>query len=68
MTPQDRPTPPDTDPHGTAVYIASLAEELARLAKRHDLNMLAYILEMARLEADQISQRWSLPTDLPPRP
>jgi len=42
-----------------ALYIASLAEELARLAKRHDLGALAYILDMARLEADQISKRWA---------
>jgi len=56
---------PDT--RGTAVYIASLAEELARLAKRNNLDMLAYILEMARLEADQISRRWSAP-ESPSRP
>jgi hypothetical protein len=42
-----------------ALYIASLADELARLAKSHDLDALAYILDMARLEADQISKRWS---------
>jgi hypothetical protein len=56
------------DIHGTAVYIASLAEELAVLAKRNDLDMLAYILEMARLEADQISRRCSAPPESPPRP
>ena len=42
-----------------ALYIASFAEELARLAKSHDLDTLAYILDMARLEADQIAKRWS---------
>ena len=35
-----------------------MAEELARLAKSHNLEALAYILDMARLEADQISKRW----------
>lgn len=40
-----------------ALYIAALAAELSRLAKRHDLETLAYILDMARLEANQISQR-----------
>jgi hypothetical protein len=40
-----------------ALYIASLADELARLAKSHDLETLAYILDMARMEADQISKR-----------
>jgi hypothetical protein len=33
-------------------------EDLARLAKCHDPDTLAYILDMARLEADQISTRW----------
>jgi hypothetical protein len=42
-----------------ALYIASLAHELARLARRHDLEALAYILDMARLEADQVSKRWN---------
>ena len=36
-----------------ALYIASIADELARLATRHDLDALAYILNMARLEADR---------------
>lgn len=39
-----------------AVYIASLAEELAQLAKTHRLDVLAYLLTLARLEADQISK------------
>ena len=47
-------------PGGTAgaaaAYIASLSEELAHLARRHGLNPLGYILEMARLEADQIAR------------
>ena len=47
-----------SETRGAALYIASLAEELARLAKRHDLEALAYILDMARLEADQVSKRW----------
>jgi len=53
---ENRGTPLETS--GAALYIASLAEELARLAKSHDLDALAYILEMARLEAHQISKRW----------
>ena len=42
-----------------ALYIGSIAEELARLAKNHDFDALAYILDMARLEADQVSKRFS---------
>jgi len=37
-----------------AAYIASLTEELARLARRHGLTPLSHILDMARLEADQV--------------
>jgi len=40
-----------------AHYIASLTEELVELAKSYELEALAYILDMARLEADQISKR-----------
>jgi hypothetical protein len=39
-------------PKGAAHYIASLAEELAELARRNGLETLSYILEMARIEAD----------------
>ena len=41
-------------PTDAAVYIATLAEELAQIARHHGLESLSYILEMARLEADQI--------------
>ena len=43
-------------PGHVATYIASIAEELAQLAKRNGLDPLAYILDMARLEADQVSK------------
>ena len=42
-----------------ALYISSIAEELAQLAKSHQLEALAYILDMARLEADEASKRWT---------
>jgi len=41
-------------PDGAAHYIAALTQELAQLARRNGLDTLSYILEMARLEADQI--------------
>ena len=50
-----------------AHYIASLAQELAELAKSHEMETLAYILDMARLEADEASKcssdrdRWARP-------
>jgi hypothetical protein len=39
-----------------ATYIASMSDELAKLARRNGLDTLSYILEMARLEADQIAK------------
>jgi hypothetical protein len=50
-----RTDPPD--PQEAARYIASMAEELAQLAKSHNLESLAHILDMDRLEADQISRQ-----------
>jgi hypothetical protein len=35
-----------------AAYISEAVAELAILATRHDLPLLAYILDMARLEAE----------------
>jgi hypothetical protein len=48
----DRPQ----SPRSTAVYIGRMSGELARLARRHRLEPLAYLLDMARLEADQIAK------------
>ena len=57
MTPENGHQPEASSTPDTALYIASMADELARLAKSHNLEALAYILDMARLEADQISKR-----------
>ena len=40
----------------TARYIASIADELALLARRDGLDTLSYLLEMARLEADHAAK------------
>ncbi len=58
MTPENGHQPEASDTPDTALYIASIADELARIAKSHNLEALAYILDMARLEADQIAKRW----------
>lgn len=34
-----------------AAYVAELGADLAQIARKHRLDMLAYLLEMARLEA-----------------
>jgi hypothetical protein len=37
--------------------LASLTQELAEIARRNGLDTLSHILEMARLEADQLIKR-----------
>jgi hypothetical protein len=43
-------------PDSAAHYIAAIAGELAKIAKRNGLDTLSTILEMARLEADQVTR------------
>lgn len=43
-------------PDGAAHYIAALTHELAQIARRNGLDTLSFILEMARLEADEITR------------
>ncbi|HEY4775399.1 MAG TPA: hypothetical protein VIH40_11325 [Xanthobacteraceae bacterium] len=40
-----------------AAYVAELSSDLARLARRHGLDTLSFILEMARLEAETAAQQ-----------
>lgn len=42
-------------PRSAALYIGRMSAELVDLARRHRLEPLAYILEMARIEADQVA-------------
>jgi len=49
---RDEPSP--RSPTDAAIYIATLAGELAQMARGHGFESLSYILEMARLEADQV--------------
>jgi hypothetical protein len=43
-------------PRAVAHYIAALTGELARLARGHRMDGLAYILDMAQMEAEQIAK------------
>jgi len=49
-------SPSPETPTAAALYIAMMAEELAQMARQHGLDSLCYILEMARLEADQVAK------------
>jgi hypothetical protein len=44
------------DRAATADYIAELSTELANLARQHGLDALGYILDMARLEAENATR------------
>ena len=44
------------DRTAAAKYVAELSAELANLARRHGLDALGYILDMARLEAENASR------------
>jgi hypothetical protein len=39
-----------------AAYVAKLTADLASIARRHGLDALGYILEMARLEAENATR------------
>jgi hypothetical protein len=43
---------PAEDRAAAASYIADLAGSLAQMARRHRLNTLGYLLDMAKLEAE----------------
>lgn len=42
--------------HDTAAYIRDLADELAKQARKDQLTLLAFLLEMARHEAERCEQ------------
>lgn len=48
--------------HDVAEYIADLTAQLARLARSKDLELIAYLLEMARLEAATTARRLAVPS------
>jgi hypothetical protein len=49
-----------TEPQKVAAYIAAMAAELATLAKSQRLDALGRILDMARMEADQIARGYGV--------
>jgi hypothetical protein len=51
-SPTDDP-PGDGGPDEAAAYIAESVADLARVARRHNLEMLVRLLEMAQMEAQE---------------
>jgi hypothetical protein len=52
---------PQSRPLETATYIAELASDLAKLARDHGFSELAYLLDVARLEAEITAGRPETP-------
>lgn len=48
---------PLTDRQNAAAYVAALTGELAGLVRRHRLLTLGYMLDLARLEAEEMVQQ-----------
>ncbi|MCW5681890.1 MAG: hypothetical protein KF794_08190 [Xanthobacteraceae bacterium] len=46
----------ETGPEDVAAYISVMTAEMVRMARAHKLGALAYLLELARLEAVDRSQ------------
>jgi hypothetical protein len=46
----------ERDKAAAAAYVADLTADLARMARRHGLDALGYILDMARLEAENAAR------------
>ena len=44
------------DREEAAAYVAELSRDLAVIARRHGLDVLGYLLEMARLEAENVTR------------
>jgi hypothetical protein len=51
--PQTDEQPGDGGPDEAAAFIAEIAADLAKLARRHRLGMLVRLLEMAQMEAEE---------------
>lgn len=47
----------ETRPEEVAAYIAVLTAEMVRLARGHNMGPLAYLLDLARMEAIEQSER-----------
>ncbi|MBR2119866.1 MAG: hypothetical protein V4458_18395 [Pseudomonadota bacterium] len=47
----------DGGPAEAAGFISGAVAELAQLSRRHRLDMLAHLLDMAQLEADDVVRR-----------
>jgi hypothetical protein len=52
----DHPSAHDDSAREAAAYIAALSGDLAAIARTHGFDALGYLLDMAKLEADNITR------------
>ena len=52
-----QPLPERDERTAAASYVATLTADLASIAKTHGLDTLGYILDMARLEAENVARK-----------
>jgi hypothetical protein len=50
------PPPEPADREAAAAYLAELTGDLAAIARRHGLDALGYLLDMAKLEAENATR------------
>ncbi len=55
--PDEEEEPGDGGPGEAARFVSRSAGELAQLSRRHGHDMLAHLLDMAQMEADEIVRR-----------
>jgi hypothetical protein len=53
---KDDPVPEGETPRDAAAYIADLSASLAAVARRHHLDLLVYLLDMTRMEAESLAR------------
>jgi hypothetical protein len=53
---KDDPVPEGDTATDAAAYIADLSASLATLARRHRLDLLVYLLDMTRMEAESLAR------------
>ena len=55
--PDEDDEPGDGGPGEAARFVSQQVRDLAQLSRRHGHDMLAYLLDMAQMEADEIVRR-----------
>ncbi len=55
-----RPPPDPQSAEEVAAYVETMTRDLAGLSRSHGLDILAYLLDLAKLEAQNITRKYDL--------